>query len=212
MIKNLPANTVERLSLYRRMLLNFPVEEKPFIHSHRLAHLMKINAAHVRRDLMLIGFSGDIHKGYDIRLLIEKIGEAIDCTYSQKVAFIGIGDLGRAVAEYFNYTRTKLQVAATFRLEGEAQQFKDVNCYPISRMKEILKKEKIELCVLAVPSDIAHEVTKEVVDAGIKGILNFTSAHLKVPSNVYIERYDMISKLEKLAYFTNKDHCGEKES
>ena len=77
--------------------------------------------------------------------------------------------------------------------------------------KQILKKEKIELCVLAVPFDVAHEVTKEIVDAGIKGILNFTSAHLKVPSNVYIERYDMISKLEKLAYFTNKDNCGGDE-
>ena len=194
------------------MLLNFPIEEKPFIHSHQLAHLMKINAAHVRRDLMLIGFSGDIHKGYNVRQLIEKIGEAIDCTYNQKVAFIGIGDLGRAVAEYFNHTRTKLQVAATFRLEGETPQFKDVKCYSISRVKEILKKEEIEICVLAVPSDVAHEVTKEIVDAGIKGILNFTSVHLKVPSNVYIERYDMISKLEKLAYFTNQDYCGGSES
>jgi redox-sensing transcriptional repressor len=208
MIKNLPANTVERLSLYRRILLNLPAEEKPFIYSHRLAHLLKINAAHVRRDLMLIDFSGDIHKGYDIKKLIDSIGEAIDCVYVQKVAFVGIGDLGRAVAEYFNHTETRLQVTATFRLEGEAPNFVDVRCYHISQMKEVLKKEKIELCVLAVPSDLAHEVSKELIDAGIRGILNFTSAHLKVPSNVYVEQYDMISKLEKLAYFTNKDHCG----
>lgn len=208
MVNNLPANTVERLSLYRRILLSLPSDEKPFIHSHRLAHLMKINSAHVRRDLMLIDFSGDIHKGYDILELIKCIGEAIDCTHIQKVAFIGIGDLGRAVAEYFNHTETRLQVAATFRLEGETPNFKDVRCYHISQMKEVLKKEKIELCVLAVPFDLAAEVSKEIVDAGIRGILNFTSAHLKVPSNIYVEQYDMISKLEKLAYFTNKDHCG----
>jgi redox-sensing transcriptional repressor len=212
MVNNLPANTVERLSLYRRVLLNLPIDEKPFIHSHRLAHLMKINSAHVRRDLMLIDFSGDIHKGYEIRLLIKSIGEAIDCTHIQKVAFIGIGDLGRAVAEYFNHTDTRLQVAATFRLEGDVPNFKDVRCYHISKMKEVLKNEKIELCVLAVPSDLADEISKEVVDAGIRGILNFTSAHLKVPSNIYVEQYDMISKLEKLAYFTNKDHCGKNKN
>ncbi len=209
MVNNLPANTVERLSLYRRILLSLPIDDKPFIHSHRLAHLMKINPAHVRRDLMLINFSGNIHKGYDIRQLIKSIGEAIDCTHIQKVAFIGIGDLGRAVAEYFNHTQTRLQVAATFRLEGEAPNFKDVRCYHISKMKDVLIKEKIELCVLAVPFDLADEISKEVVDAGIRGILNFTSANLKVPSNIYVEQYDMISKLEKLAYFTNKDHCGK---
>ena len=208
MIKNLPANTVERLSLYRRVLLNYPYEESPYIHSHRLAHLLKINPAHVRRDLMLIGFSGDIHKGYYIKSLIEEVGNAIDCRYVQKVAFVGIGDMGRAVAEYFNNMKTKLKVAATFRINDEpATQFLDVKCYNISKMNEIVRKEKIEIAVLAVPQSFASEISKAIVNAGVKGILNFTSVHLKVPKDVYVENYDMIAKLEKLAYFTNKDSC-----
>jgi redox-sensing transcriptional repressor len=208
MINNLPSNTVERLSLYRRVLLNFPYEETPYIHSHRLAHLLKINPAHVRRDLMLIGFTGDIHKGYNIKSLIKKVGDAIDCRYIQKVAFIGIGDMGRAVAEFFNNINSKLKVAATFRLNDEpVTQFMEVKCYNISKMKEILKKEKIEIVVLAVPKTFAPEITKAVVQAKVKGILNFTSVHLQVPKEVHVENYDMIAKLEKLAYFTNKDTC-----
>ena len=211
MINNLPANTVERLSLYRRVLLNYPIQEKPNIHSHQLAHLLKINPAHVRRDLMLIGFTGDIHKGYDIQSLIKSIGQAIDCVYVQKVAFVGIGDLGRAVADYFNHQDTKLNVAATFRINDEPTvQFQDVKCYNISRMKNVMRKEKIELCVLAVPASFAEDISKVVIDSGVKGILNFTSVHLKVPDSIYIEHYDMISKLEKLAYFTNKDSCPGK--
>ncbi len=211
MINNLPANTVERLSLYRRILLNFPIQEKPNIHSHQLAHLLKINPAHVRRDLMLIGFTGDIHKGYDIQSLIKSIGQAIDCIHIQKVAFVGIGDLGRAVADYFNHQDAKLKVVATFRINDEPTvQFQDVKCYNISRMKQIMRKEKIELCVLAVPSSFAEDISKVVIDSGVKGILNFTSVHLKVPDTIYIEHYDMISKLEKLAYFTNKDNCPGK--
>jgi redox-sensing transcriptional repressor len=209
MIDKLPANTVERLSLYRRALLNLPQEEKEFIHSHQLAHLLKINPAHVRRDLMLIGFTGDIHKGYEIVKLVESIGNAIDCTYNQKVAFVGIGDLGRAVADYFNNQDTKLQVAATFRLGDEPSvQFSDVKCYNVARMKEVMRKEQIEICVLAVPAEMAQEISGMLVSAGIRGILNFTSVHLKVPEQIYVEQYDMISKLEKLAYFTNQDHCG----
>ncbi len=208
MVKDLPANTVERLSLYRRVLLNYPYNETPYIHSHRLAHLLKINPAHVRRDLMLIGFTGDIHKGYNIESLIAKVGDAIDCRYIQKVAFVGIGDMGRAVAEYFNNVKSKLKVAATFRLNDEpATQFMEVKCYNISKMKEILRKEKIEIVVLAVPQTFAAEITKAIVHAKVKGILNFTSVHLKVPKNVHVENYDMIAKLEKLAYFTNKDSC-----
>lgn len=204
MIKNLPPNTVERLSNYRRKLLAYPFLEKPFIHSHRLAHLLKINPAHVRRDLMLIGFTGDVHKGYDIAKLIKEIGNAIDCKTKQKVAFIGIGDLGRAVAEAFNHEDSKLEIAATFRLSEEPKiQFPNVKCFNVSKMKKILRKEGVEIVVLALPNADVKEITKLVIEAGVKGILNFTTVHLDVPDNIYVESFDMMSKLEKLSYFTN---------
>ena len=204
MIKDLPPNTVERLSLYRRRLLNYPTE-KQFIHSHQLAHLLKINPAHVRRDLMLISFNGDVHKGYNITKLIKRIGKVIDSPQKRKVAFIGIGDLGRAVAEHFNSSDTRLEISATFRLNDEpVVQFPDVHCYNVARMKEIIRKEKIELCVIAVPRQYAKTISKTLIESGVKGILNFTSVYLDVPDKIYVEDYDMISKLEKLAYFTDK--------
>ncbi len=205
MIKDLPPNTVERLSLYRRKLINYASEEKKYIHSHQLAHLLRINPAHIRRDLMLIKFNGDVHKGYDISKLVARIGKVIDGPVIRKIAFVGIGDLGRAVAEYFNGTDNMLRIAATFRLREEPKvQFPDVHCYNISKMKDILKKEKIELCVIAVPMDYAKEVSKTVVESGVKGILNFTSVILDIPDSVYVEDYDMIAKLEKMAYFANE--------
>jgi len=178
--------------------------EKPYIHSHRIAHLLKINPAHVRRDLMLIGFTGDVHKGYEIEKLIVEIGKAIDCQHKRKVAFIGIGDLGRAVAETFNQVNSKLEVAATFRLTEEPEiQFPNVHCYNVSKMKQIIRQKNIDLAVIALPNTDVNEITKHLVDAGVKGILNFTSIHLKVPDTVFVENYDMMSKLEKLSYFTN---------
>lgn len=204
MIKSLPHNTVERLSLYRRHLLNYPYEQEPYIHSHKLAHLIHVNPAHVRRDLMLIGFTGDVHKGYHVKKLIDKIGESIDSEHTQKVAFIGIGDLGRAVAEYFNQEQTKLKIVATFRTTAPPKtQFPEVNCYHISNMKEVIEQEGIELIVLAVPRNYAKAVSELLVETGVKGILNFTSAHIKVPDRIYVENYDIIAKLEKLSFFTN---------
>lgn len=204
MIKDLPANTVERLSNYRRKLISYPFEDKPFIHSHSLAHLLKINPAHIRRDLMLIGFAGDVHKGYDIRKLIIEIGNAIDCDEVQMVGFIGIGDLGRAVAEAFSQETIKLKIAATFRMtESPKAQFPHVHCYPISQAKRVIREKGIEIVVLALPNSEAKETSKIIIDAGVKGILNFTSVHLEVPDNVFVENYDMMSKLEKISYFTN---------
>ncbi|NOY51414.1 MAG: redox-sensing transcriptional repressor Rex [Chlorobi bacterium] len=202
MTKNLPPNTVERLSNYRRRLL--AIQGKDYIHSHQLAHLMKINPAHVRRDLMLIGFSGDVHKGYNIKKLIAQIGKNIDCENKHRVAFIGIGDLGRALYHEFNNGHSKLEIAATFRLSEEPiQQFFDIKCYNISKLKQVLKKENIDIVVLALPNINAKDITKTIVDAEIKGILNFTSVHLDVPEDVFVENYDMIGKLEKLSYFTS---------
>ena len=159
MIKNLPPNTVERLSNYRRKLLLYNYNEKPFIHSHSLAHLLKINPAHVRRDLMLIGFAGDVHKGYDIKKLIEEIAKAIQCERIQKVGFIGIGEVGRAVAEAFIHENSRLKVAATFRVAEEPKiQFSNVQCFNISKMKSIIKKEGIEIIVLALPNGNIKEI------------------------------------------------------
>ncbi|PLX13890.1 MAG: redox-sensing transcriptional repressor Rex [Marinilabiliales bacterium] len=204
MEKNLPPATVERLSNYRRKLKGINTEETAYIHSHQLAHLMRINPAHIRRDLMLINFSGDIHKGYNIENLIAKIGENIDCIRKQKLAFIGIGDLGRALASEFKNKDSKLEIVAAFRLEENLNdESVDFKCYPISKIKQVLKKEEIDIIVLTLTKINLKEVLKNIVDSGVKGILNFTSAHLDVPDEIYVENYDMIGKLEKLSYFTS---------
>src|SRR4030042_4876823 len=99
-MNKLPGKTVERLSEYRRTLLGCVNEKKNFIYSHDLAALLHITAVQVRRDLMLIGYSSVLRKGYDIRELIETISRIIDSEESLNVVIIGIGNLGRAVAGY----------------------------------------------------------------------------------------------------------------
>lgn len=199
---HLPEKTVERLSQYRRVLLNYQYLEHGFIYSHNLARILKTNPANVRRDLMLIGMSGDVHKGYDINELITAIGLAIDGEQPDKVCFVGIGELGKTVAEYFSAPDSKLQIAARFFFEGhDMKHLQDVPTYPITQMSEIIRKEDILLCVLAVPKEFAREISMILVNAGILGILNFSSVYLQLPAHIYVENYDMITKLEKIAYF-----------
>jgi len=201
----IPERTVERLSLYRRVLLNYQYLDHAYIYSHNLARFLKTNAATVRRDLMLIGVEGDVHKGYVINELVEKISTAIDPDNIEKVAFVGIGELGRAVHEYFNQNNTRLQVAATFRFGNQIiNQVEDIPCYNMVNLPAVINRLGIRVCVVAVTVEYAKEISTILAHSGVLGILNFSSALLQLPDHIYVENYDMITKLEKIAYFMNR--------
>ena len=205
----LPEKTVERLSQYRRTLLKTYSVEKQNIFSHEIANMLHLTPVQVRRDLMLIGYSGSQRKGYEIKQLIHLIGEIIDSKHGQKVALIGVGNLGRAIIRYLNKKNSNLRIVAAFDINPEKIN-KEVNgteitCYHYEHLSKIIKKDKISIGVICVPADQAINVADTLVNSGIKGILNFTSASLHInDEEVFLEEYDMITSLEKVAYFSKK--------
>ena len=205
-MNRLPEKTIGRLSEYRRTLLNCLAQGKTHIYSHELANLHNITAVQVRRDIMLIGYSTTLKKGYDVKALIEVIGEIIDTDDGLNAAIIGIGNLGRAITTYFNGKRTKLKIAATFDTDPDKTNrvISGVKCYPIAELSKIIKEHNISIGILTVPPEDASAVAETLIMAGIKGILNYTSTPINVSPNVYLEEYDMITSLEKVAYFVKE--------
>lgn len=205
-MSRLPEKTIGRLSEYRRTLLNCLAKGKTHVYSHDLANLHNITAVQVRRDIMLIGYSTTLKKGYDVKALIDVIGDIIDTKDGLNAAIIGIGNLGRAITTYFNGKRTKLKIAATFDTDPEKANrvISGVKCFPMSEMNRIIKEQDISIGILTVPPEDAAAVAESLIMAGIKGILNYTSTSLNVSPNVYLEEYDMITSLEKVAYFVKE--------
>lgn len=203
----LPGKTVERLSEYRRTLLECLTENRNFIYSHELAARLHITAVQVRRDLMLIGYSSVLRKGYDVRVLIETISLIIDSDESVNVAVVGIGNLGMAVAGYFKGKRSKLSLIASFDTDPQKvnKVISGVKCYHYGDFGRMIKELNIRIAILTVPPDVAREVAADAVRFGIRGILNFTTISLNVPSGVYLEEYDMITSIEKVAYFVKEN-------
>ncbi|HYW94343.1 MAG TPA: redox-sensing transcriptional repressor Rex [Bacteroidales bacterium] len=199
----LPEKTVERLSEYRRTLFNCLAQGKTHIYSHELAELHNITAVQVRRDIMFIGYSSMQRKGYDVRELINVIGRIIDSAEGLNVAVIGMGNLGRAITHYFMGKRSKLNIVAAFDVDPSKidRVISGVKCFAMQRLPEMLVEMDISIALLTVPADAAPDTTEKLVVAGVKGILNFTTVPLNVPSNIYLEEYDMITSLEKVAYF-----------
>jgi redox-sensing transcriptional repressor len=199
----LPERTVERLSEYRRSLLQCLEEGKTHIFSHELADLHHNTAVQVRRDIMFIGYTSMQRKGYDVKDLVEVIGGILDSEKGLNVAVVGIGNLGRAVTHYFVGKRSKLNIIATFDVDTNKidRMISGVKCYSLNRLEEMVKTHRISIAIVTVPAVSAVEVTAQLVDAGIRGIMNFTTVPLHVPSDVYLDEYDMITSLEKVAYF-----------
>lgn len=200
---NLPEKTVERLSEYRRTLLDCLNQGKSHIFSHELAALLHNTAVQVRRDMMLMGFTSMQRKGYAIKELIDAIGELIDTSKGLNVAVVGAGNLGRAITGYFRGKRSKLNIVATFDNDPDkiGRMIAGVKCYSLDDFQQLVLDLDISIVILTVPPEHSRNIADFVSAHGIRGILNFTTVPLNMPPHVYLEEYDMITSLEKIAYF-----------
>jgi redox-sensing transcriptional repressor len=202
-MNSLPEKTIERLSEYRRTLFRCLDEGKTHIFSHELADLHNITAVQVRRDIMFIGYASQGRRGYDIQELIKVIAGIIDPIDVMNLAIVGYGNLGKAISSYLLHKRPKLKIVAAFDIDPKkiGSTASIVECFSIERLREIISSHNITLALLTVPADAAPQMAKALVASGIKGILNFTTVNLSVPGDIYLEEYDMVTSVEKVAYF-----------
>ncbi|MDY3979993.1 MAG: redox-sensing transcriptional repressor Rex [Tidjanibacter sp.] len=208
-ITNIPEKTVERLSEYRRTLLRCRRQGITHIFSHVLAGMHGITAVQVRRDLMLIGFSCDTKKGYDVGVLIDFISQILDSPNQMNIAVIGMGNLGQAITKYFNGRGLKLKIVASFDTDPQkvGTTIDEIPCVSMDDFEQAVSQYDINIVVLTCPARVAEEMVVPIVNAGIKGVLNFTSKPLNFPLGIVVENYDITTLLEKVAFFV-KEHEG----
>ena len=189
---NLPQRTVSRLSEYRRILLDCLAHDKTFIYSHELASLNHITAVQVRRDMMLMGFTSMQRKGYDILELVASIGRLIDTPTGLNVSVVGAGNLGRAVTGYLRGKRPMLKIVASFDVDKDkvGRVIAGVKCYSMVDLPKIVQELNIRIAILTVPPEHARQTADYLAENGITGILNFTTAPLNMPTQVFLEEYN----------------------
>ena len=199
----IPEKTIERLSEYRRTLLKCHAHGITHIFSHVLAGMHGITAVQVRRDLMLIGFSSDTKKGYDVKVLIDFIDSILYSEQPINMAVIGMGHLGRAVTRYFNGKGLKLRITAAFDVDSAkvGTSIDGIPCYHIDEFESRVEELDISIVIVSSPTSVASTLVIPIINAGIKGVLNFTSAPLNFPQGIVVENYDITTLLEKVAYF-----------
>ncbi len=200
--------TIERLIIYRRILLDILKSSDSNIYSHQLASNAGVNSAQVRRDLMGIGYSGSSKNGYDVAMLLKGISEVIDTPEGEGVAIVGLGHLGRAILDYFRGRRQKLEIRAAFDHDPAKYDrvFHGVRCYHTDNMNQVCRELNITVGIIAIPPDCAEEIAYKLAEAGVTGILNYAPVKIDLPQNIYIENRDMIMAVEKAAYHARQSH------
>ncbi len=202
-MEEISTKTIERLIIYRRILNRLIYDGEINIFSHKLAELANSSPAQVRRDLMVIGYSGSPAKGYDIANLELAISEFLDNPKGQNIAVIGIGKLGSAILKdiFWNYANLSKLFAFDIDKEKIGKTIEGIQILSTEQLKEMIKKENIKIAVLCVPAEEAQITTDYLINYGITGIVNYTATHLKVPENIFVDEIDTLLSLEKLSYF-----------
>ena len=206
----IPEKTIERLSEYRRTLLSCHRQGITHVFSHVLAGIHGITAVQVRRDLMLIGFSSDTKKGYDVQVLIEYISNILDSPTPMNIAVLGMGHLGQAITKYFNGKGLKLKITTAFDVDPEkvGKIIDGIPCYHMDTFEKEVEDKDISIVIVSSPTKVVPTLVLPIINAGIKGVLNFTSTPLNFPQGIVVENYDITTLLEKVAYFVKENDAN----
>jgi len=180
------------------------------VYSHKLAKLAGFSPGLVRRDLMVTGYSGSPNRGYDITELSAALDLVLNGNQEQLVTLIGVGDLGRALLKFFHGLWPDLTIRNAFDIDPE--KVNRVVCgtrvHHMNELTEVIESEAIRIAILVVPDEVAQEVTDQLLQAGVKSLLNMTHARLRVPVDVYTEDLDVSIALEKVAFFGQEANKG----
>ena len=196
--------TTNRLSVYLRCLHVLEDAGVKTISSQALAEQFHLNAAQIRKDLAYFGEFGVRGVGYYVRDLKRHLRQILGLDRKLRVAIIGAGNLGLALADYPGFKQEGFEIAALFDTlkEKVGQRSRSgVTIHDIADLKKVAKREGIKIAVIAVPAPFAQHVLGLVVAAGIKAVLNFSPGALQAPTDVKLKSVDLTVSLESLSFF-----------
>lgn len=203
----IPKATAKRLPLYYRYLIILSEEGKDKVSSTELSEAVQVDSASIRRDFSYFGALGKRGYGYDVEDLLNFFKKILNQDTLTNVALVGVGNLGRALLNY-NFKRSNnIRISCAFDIDEKitGRILSGVPVYHMNELKKQLTDQQISIAILTVPSTEAQKTTDEMVEAGVKGIMNFTPIRLSAPADVRVQNVDLATELQTLIYFLDSD-------
>lgn len=195
--------TTNRLSVYLRCLNTLAEKGAKTVSSNALAERFHLNSAQIRKDLAHFGEFGTRGVGYKIDTLRDHLTHILGLDTEHRVYIIGAGRLGTALADYYGFRKANFTVAALFDSDPKkiGKKIGNVEILDVKNFAAMVKRDKIEVAVIAVPAANAQNALERVVRAGIKAVMNFAPVALKTSNDVKLKTIDLTTSLESLSYF-----------
>jgi redox-sensing transcriptional repressor len=199
----IPDIVIRRIPLYLRTLKLLKDQGQTVTSSQEIGDILGISATQIRKDLSYFGEFGKQGTGYDVSYLQEQVRQILQVDHSWNIALIGAGDLGRAILRYSGFEESGFSIVAILDRDKRkiGRQVGKLEVLDITRLPEVIKKYRIQIAIIAVPTSDAQEVADELVDAGVKAVLSYAPIPLSLPADVRIEHIDPVVGLQSMTYY-----------
>ncbi len=203
---DIPDIIISRLPRYLHILEYLSRQGIQTTSSQEMGVLLGLSSAQIRKDLSQFGEFGKQGTGYEIPFLIQQLRNILKVNQTWKIALVGAGDLGHAIARYQGFENRGFYIAAVFDKDPEkiGRSIGTLRIEDIKTLAPRIREEGIRIAMLTVPAAEAQAVTNDLVVAGIQAILNYAPVVLKVPTGVLVKDIDPINSLQHMTYYVGK--------
>jgi redox-sensing transcriptional repressor len=199
----IPRPTAKRLSLYLREIESQEERGQHTISSKQLGAALGLTDAQVRKDLAFFGQFGHPGIGYKIAELIAQLRKILGTDRNWNAAIVGAGNIGRALMPYARFRRKGFEIVAVFDNDPGVigREIAGHRVRPMSDLPALVRDRNILIGIVAVPASVAQGVADALIDAGVKGILNFAPVRLDLHGEaISVVSVDFLLSLEQLAF------------
>lgn len=199
----IPEATIVRLSVYSRFLEQADQKGILTISSGEIAEGVGVSPAQVRKDLAYFGEFGTRGVGYNVKDLLRHTMKILGLSGKWSVVVIGAGNLGSALCSYRGFRERGFNIVGIFDndLSKIGKRLMDMEVLGSEKIKEVVQEKNAKIGVITVPAAAAQQAANQLVEAGVKAILNFAPKVLTVPEDVEVRDIDLSTRLEILTFY-----------
>lgn len=203
----IPDVVVRRLPIYARALAHLLRQGVTVMSSLDLGRRLGVTPAQIRKDLSYFGEFGKQGTGYDVAFLLQRIRAILGLDHEWRMAIVGVGRLGRAIASFPDFLAQGFEVVALFDSDPAkiGQEIGALTVRSMDEMTAVIAEENITIAIVAVPASEGQAVIDQLVACGVRGLLNYAPVSVTVPPHVKVRDVDPIVALQAITYYLKEE-------
>jgi redox-sensing transcriptional repressor len=199
----IPAVVIDRLPVYARALTDLEDQGRDVVSSQELGDILGVTPAQIRKDLSYFGRFGKQGRGYNVVRLAQELRQILGLDRQWSMILIGVGHLGRAILSYDGFHPQGFIIVEAFDSDPEivGEKVAGLKVRPTSELRAYLQERPVDIGIVAVPADSAGPLINELVEGGVRAILNYAPTSVAAPPDVEIKNIDPVLALQSMTFY-----------